>query len=149
MQEDAFMTVRRILAAKGRDVFTISPESKISEAVRVLFARRTGALVVTDEAGAVAGIISERDIVRILATQGASSLDQPVSLCMSREVVTTVESTTILSVMSEMTEGRFRHLPVVEQGKLAGIVSIGDVVKHRLAEMEDEQQALREYIATA
>lgn len=143
------MTVRRILAAKGREVFTIPPESKISEVVRVLYARRLGALVVADEAGAVVGIVSERDVVRILATQGPSSLDQPVSLCMSSEVVTTVESATIQSVMSKMTEGRFRHLPVVEHGKLAGLVSIGDVVKHRVEEMEDEQQALREYITTA
>ncbi|MDP2355971.1 MAG: CBS domain-containing protein [Beijerinckiaceae bacterium] len=143
------MTVRRILAAKGRDVFTVSPECKVSEAVSILFARRLGALVITDESGAVAGIVSERDIVRIIATQGPSALDEPVSLCMSSNVVTTVESATIQSVMSEMTEGRFRHLPVVDHGRLAGIVSIGDVVKHRLAEMEDEQQALREYIATA
>ena len=143
------MTVRRILSAKGRDVFTISPECKVSEAVRILFARRLGALVITDESGAVAGIVSERDIVRMIATQGPSSLDEPVSVCMSSNVVTTVESATIQSVMSEMTEGRFRHLPVLDHGKLAGIVSIGDVVKHRLAEMEDEQQALREYIATA
>ncbi len=143
------MTVRRILSAKGRDVFTISPECKVSEAVRILFARRLGALVITDESGTVAGIVSERDIVRMIATQGPSSLDEPVSVCMSSNVVTTVESATIQSVMSEMTEGRFRHLPVLDHGKLAGIVSIGDVVKHRLAEMEDEQQALREYIATA
>ena len=143
------MTVRRILSAKGRDVFTISPECKVSEAVRILFARRLGALVITDESGAVAGIVSERDIVRMIATQGPSSLDEPVSVCMSSNVVTTVESATIQSVMSEMTEGRFRHLPVLDHGKLAGLVSIGDVVKHRLAEMEDEQQALREYIATA
>ncbi len=121
----------------------------MSEAVRILFARRLGALVITDESGTVAGIVSERDIVRMIATQGPSSLDEPVSVCMSSNVVTTVESATIQSVMSEMTEGRFRHLPVLDHGKLAGIVSIGDVVKHRLAEMEDEQQALREYIATA
>ena len=143
------MTVRRILAAKGRDVFTISPESKISDAVRVLYARRLGALVVTDEADAVVGILSERDVVRMLATQGPSVLDQPVSHCMSSDVVTTAESATIQSVMSKMTEGRFRHLPVIEHGKLAGLVSIGDVVKHRVEEMEDEQQALREYITTA
>lgn len=143
------MTVRRILAAKGRDVFTISPESKISDAVNVLFARRLGALVVTDAAGALVGIVSERDVVRIIATQGPAALDHPITACMSREVVTTVESATIQSVMSKMTEGRFRHLPVVEQGKLVGIVSIGDIVKQRVAEMEDEQQALREYIATA
>lgn len=87
--------------------------------------------------------------MRSIATRGPAALDEPVSACMTREVVTTVESATIQTVMSEMTDGRFRHLPVMEHGRLAGIVSIGDVVKHRLAEMEDEQQALREYIATA
>ncbi|MFN3888830.1 MAG: CBS domain-containing protein [Beijerinckiaceae bacterium] len=143
------MTVRRILAAKGRDVVTISPTSSLAEAARLLTERRLGALVVTDSSGAVAGILSERDIVRSIAAHGPASLDQPVSHCMTRDVVTTVDSATIQTVMSEMTDGRFRHLPVVEQGRLSGIVSIGDVVKHRLAEMEDEQQALREYIATA
>jgi CBS domain-containing protein len=143
------MTVRRILAAKGREVVTISPESKISQAVRLLCERRIGALLVTDDSGAVTGIMSERDIVRIIGARGPSALDEPVTACMTRNVVTTVESATIQSVMSEMTDGRFRHLPVLEHGKLVGIVSIGDVVKHRLAEMEDEQQALREYIATA
>lgn len=143
------MTVRRILAAKGRDVVTISPESSLADAVRLLNERRLGALVVTDRSGAVAGIVSERDVVRSIAAHGPSSLEKPVSHCMTRDVVTTVESATIQTLMSEMTDGRFRHLPVVDHGRLAGIVSIGDVVKHRLAEMEDEQQALREYIATA
>ncbi len=121
----------------------------MSDAVRLLNERRVGALVVEDSGGALAGIVSERDIVRSLAAHGASALDLPVSRVMTSDVITTVESATVQSVMSEMTEGRFRHLPVMDQGRLAGIVSIGDVVKHRLAEMEDEQQALREYIATA
>ncbi len=143
------MTVRRILAAKGRDVATIAIESTVSDAVRLLSAHRVGALIVEDSSGALAGIVSERDIVRSLAAHGAAALDLPVSRVMTSDVITTVESATVQSVMSEMTEGRFRHLPVMDQGRLAGIVSIGDVVKHRLAEMEDEQQALREYIATA
>lgn len=143
------MTVRRILAGKGRDVVTISPDHTLSEAVRLLCDRRLGALVVVDDAGAVAGIISERDIVQSIALRGAGALSEPVSQSMTSSVVTTVETATVQSVMTEMTTGRFRHLPVLEQGRLAGIVSIGDVVKHRVAEMEDEQQALREYIATA
>ncbi|MBX9761230.1 MAG: CBS domain-containing protein [Beijerinckiaceae bacterium] len=143
------MTVRRILAGKGRDVVTISPDRTLSEAVRLLCDRRLGALVVTHESGALAGIISERDIVQSIALRGAGALSEPVSQSMTENVVTTVEAATIQSVMTEMTTGRFRHLPVLDQGRLAGIVSIGDVVKHRVAEMEDEQQALREYIATA
>lgn len=143
------MTVRRILAAKGRDVATIALASTVSDAVRLLNERRVGALIVEDSGGGLAGIVSERDIVRSLAAHGASALDLPVSRVMTSDVITTVETATVQSVMSEMTEGRFRHLPVMDQGRLAGIVSIGDVVKHRLAEMEDEQQALREYIATA
>ena len=143
------MTVRRILAAKGRDVVTILPDNTLSEAVRILNDRKLGALVVIDEAGDVAGLISERDIVRRIAELGAGALDEPVSRNMTKDVVTTVESATVQSVMGEMTDGRFRHLPVLDRGRLAGIISIGDVVKHRLAEMEEEQQALREYIATA
>lgn len=143
------MTVRRILAGKGRDVVTVSPDRTLSEAVRLLCDRRLGALVVTDPGGAVIGIISERDIVRSIALRGAGALTEPVSQSMTENVVTTSELATVPTVMTEMTTGRFRHMPVIEDGKLAGIISIGDVVKHRVAEMEDEQQALREYIATA
>lgn len=143
------MTVRGILAAKGRDVVTISPERTLAEAARILNEHRLGALVVTGESGAVIGMVSERDIVRSIAERGAAALAEPVSGCMTREVVTTVESATIQTVMIEMTDGRFRHLPVVEHGQLVGIVSIGDVVKRRVAEMEEEHQALREFIATA
>ena len=143
------MTVRRILAGKGRDVVTISPDRTLSEAVRLLCDRRLGALVVTDAGGAVIGIISERDIVQSVALRGAGALTESVSQSMTENVVTTRESATIQTVMTEMTTGRFRHMPVIEDGRLAGIISIGDVVKHRVAEMEDEQQALREYIATA
>ena len=143
------MTVRRILAGKGRDVVTITPDRTLSEAVRLLCDRRLGALVVTDGEGAVIGIISERDIVRSIAIRGAGALTEPVLQSMTETVVTTSELATIQSVMTEMTTRRFRHMPVLDEGRLAGIISIGDVVKHRVAEMEDEQQALREYIATA
>jgi len=143
------MTVGRILAAKGREVVTIQSERTIADAAQLLAEKRIGAIVVTGPQDSVRGIVSERDIVRMLATQGANALDAPVSSCMTREVVTTDERTTLHSLMEQMTAGRFRHLPVVEDGRLAGIVSIGDVVKHRLAEIEKEQQAMREYIATA
>ena len=143
------MTVGRILAAKGREVVTIQSERTIADAAQILAEKRIGAIVVTGPQDSVRGIVSERDIVRMLATHGANALDAPVASCMTHEVVTTDERTTLHSLMEQMTAGRFRHLPVVEDGRLAGIVSIGDVVKHRLAEIENEQQAMREYIATA
>ena len=143
------MTVRRILATKGRDVLTIGPDRSLAEAAGVLADRHVGALVVTDPAGGVVGIISERDIVRSVAARGAAALEEKVAGSMTAKVTTVHEQATVVSVMEQMTVGRFRHVPVLEGGRLAGLVSIGDVVKHRLAEMEDEQKALREYIATA
>jgi len=143
------MTVSRILATKGRDVLTIGPDRSLAEAAGVLAERHVGALVVTDSAGSVVGIVSERDIVRAVAARGAAALEEKVAGSMTAKVTTAPEHATVLSVMGQMTAGRFRHVPVVEGGRLVGLVSIGDVVKHRLAEMEDEQQALREYIATA
>jgi CBS domain-containing protein len=138
------MTVKAILSRKGNDVITIEPTVTLSAAVNILAERRIGALVVV--AGAdkqVAGILSERDIVRALALQEA------VGQVMTRRVVTCTESDTVAALMERMTQGKFRHLPVVERGKLVGLVSIGDVVKHRLGEMEHESNALREYILTA
>ncbi|HEY8578688.1 MAG TPA: CBS domain-containing protein [Beijerinckiaceae bacterium] len=143
------MTVERILETKGRDVVTIAAQASVGEAARVLAERRIGAIVVTDGGGEVRGIVSERDVVRVLATQGVEALDRPIASCMTSAVVTTTHRTTLHSLMQQMTAGRFRHMPVVEGGRLVGIISIGDVVKHRLEEMESEQQALREYIATA
>jgi CBS domain-containing protein len=105
--------------------------------------------VVTGADRRVVGIVSERDIVRALAAHGAAALELPLTDIMSRKVVTCGVSDTISSLMERMTEGKFRHLPVIEQGQLGGIVSIGDVVKHRLHEMECEQSALRDYIQTA
>jgi CBS domain-containing protein len=144
------MTVKAILSRKGNDVITIEPTVTLSAAVNILAERRIGALVVV--AGAdkqVAGILSERDIVRALAQRGPGALQEPVGQVMTRRVVTCTESDTVAALMERMTQGKFRHLPVVERGKLVGLVSIGDVVKHRLGEMEHESNALREYILTA
>lgn len=143
------MTVGRILAAKGRDVVTIEPHRTVADAAELLARKGIGAIVVIDGAGAVAGIFSERDIVRLLAAKGIDALQDEVASWMTRSVVTTSQSVSVHSLMEQMTSGRFRHFPVVEGGALVGIVSIGDVVKQRLSEMEQEQQAMREYIATA
>ncbi|MFZ4531206.1 MAG: CBS domain-containing protein [Alsobacter sp.] len=139
------MTVSRILALKGRDVATIAPHRSVADAVALLAARRIGAVIVGGDDGAVLGILSERDIVRALAA-GADALQHPVSRYMTAEVITCTPDMLIVDVMEEMTAGRFRHMPVMESGRLAGIVSIGDVVKHRLDEMQHETRALREYI---
>jgi CBS domain-containing protein len=141
------MTVSRILALKGRDVTTITPHRSVADAIALLAAKRIGAVIVGGDDGAVLGILSERDIVRALAA-GADALQHPVSRYMTAEVITCAPDMLIIDVMEEMTAGRFRHMPVMEGGRLAGIVSIGDVVKHRLDEMQHETQALREYITT-
>jgi CBS domain-containing protein len=143
------MTVAEILSGKGREVATIVPERTIAEAIDELAKRRIGALVVVDGRDRVAGIISERDIVRALAKRGADLLAENVGSIMTREVVTCGESETINRVMGRMTRGRFRHVPVVEGGRLTGLVSIGDVVKARIEEVEHEAEDMRTYIATA
>jgi CBS domain-containing protein len=143
------MIVKAILSAKGADVATIEPTAPLSDAIERLAQRRIGALVVTGAQNRVVGILSERDVVRALATGGASALDQPLSEVMTRKVFTCRENETILAIMESMTRGKFRHVPVVESEQLAGIVSIGDVVKLRLEELEHEQNAMRDYIQTA
>ncbi len=143
------MTVKAILSAKGGDVLTIEPTANAAAAAKILAERKIGALVVTGADRRVVGIVSERDLVQELAAHGAASLDMPLTEVMTRKVMTCSASDTISSVMEQMTTGRFRHVPVVEQGRLTGIISIGDVVKHRLQEMEREQSALRDYIQTA
>jgi CBS domain-containing protein len=143
------MTVKAILAAKGGEVVTIDPTTNVAAAAKQMAERRIGALVVTGADRRVVGILSERDIVQALAERGAGALDLPLTEIMTRKVMTCVAGDTISSVMERMTQGKFRHLPVIDQGKLIGIVSIGDVVKHRLEEMEREQSALRDYIQTA
>jgi CBS domain-containing protein len=143
------MTVNAILQVKGSDVITIEPTVSVSAAVRRLAERRIGALVVQGADNRVVGIISERDIVFALAERGASVLDDPVSQVMTRKVVSCDLSETVSAVMERMTAGKFRHVPVIERNHLAGIISIGDVVKHRLGEIEDESAAMRDYIRSA
>jgi CBS domain-containing protein len=143
------MTVSRILAQKGREVISIDPGSSLAEAAKLLAARRIGAAPILGAGCRVVGIISERDIVQAVAVCGSDALDHPVSRTMTRKVETCNENETIASIMERMTGGKFRHLPVVDQGRLVGIISIGDVVKHRLQEIERESAAMREYILTA
>jgi CBS domain-containing protein len=143
------MYVSTILDIKGRDVVTVEADCTLSQAAEVLASRKIGTLVITDYANVPAGILSERDIVRAIAEAGPSALNQPVSAYMSSPVQTTSPGELIRSIMEQMTEGRFRHIPVLENGRMIGIVSIGDVVKHRLAEFEAETSAMRDYIASA
>jgi CBS domain-containing protein len=143
------MSVEHILSGKGRDVVTIAPDCTLGEAAQILNQRRIGAVVVVDGGGAVLGIISERDVVRAIAENGDKALADQVSSRMTRKVVTCVPTCSVNDIMGLMTDGKFRHVPVLDSGKLCGIVSIGDVVKHRLAEIESEHRAMRDYIATA
>jgi CBS domain-containing protein len=143
------MTVKSILSSKGRDVATIEPTATLEAAIALLAQRRIGALVVLGPERRVIGILSERDIVRVLAAQGAAALAAPLAQVMTRKVSTCSECDTVSIIMEQMTAGKFRHVPVLDQERLVGIVSIGDVVKHRLGEMEREQEALRDYIQTA
>jgi CBS domain-containing protein len=143
------MTVSTILAGKGREVVSVEPSASLADAVRLLAGKRIGAAVILGADRRVAGIISERDIVRVLAERGAGALDEPVSQTMTRKVETCNESETVSSLMERMTSGKFRHMPVVDRGRAVGIVSIGDIVKHRLHEMERESAAMRDYIMTA
>jgi CBS domain-containing protein len=143
------MTVKAILSRKGRDVLTVAPTASLSAAVKLLAERRIGALVVTGPDNRVAGILSERDIVRTIAARGTEALNDNVAAVMTRKVVTCAEVDTIAVIMERMTDGKFRHLPVVDQGQLVGVISIGDVVKSRVEEIERESEALREYIASA
>ena len=143
------MNVKEILSVKGRDVVTIEPNTNLAAAVKVLAERRIGAVVITGPEQRIVGILSERDIVQALAARGVSAFDAKITEVMTRKVTTCTPSDTISSIMESMTAGKFRHVPVVEQGRLTGIISIGDVVKHRLKEIEQESAALRDYIQTA
>ena len=144
-----YQDIKAILDSKGDDVATIEPTADLASAVKLLTARRIGALVVIGSDRRVAGIISERDIIRVFAECSAAALEQPVGQVMTRKVVTCNRAETVSSIMELMTAGKFRHLPVVEEGQLVGIVSIGDVVKHRVQEIEFESATLRDYIRTA
>ena len=143
------MTVKTILSHKGSEVLTIEPTATLETAIATLAQHRIGALVVLGPQQRVIGILSERDIVRAIAERGAAALTLPLAQVMTRKVVICSQSDTVGAIMEQMTSGKFRHVPVVEQDRLVGIVSIGDVVKHRLHEMERESEALRDYIQTA
>jgi CBS domain-containing protein len=143
------MTVKAILSTKGSDVTTIEPTAALESGIRILAERGIGALVVLGADDRVIGILSERDIVRALGQRGAGVLTEPLARVMTRTESTCTQSETVKSIMKQMTAGKFRHVPVVEQERLVGIVSIGDVVKHRLTEMERESEALHDYIQTA
>jgi CBS domain-containing protein len=143
------MTVHDILLHKGNQVITIDPAATVAAAVRMLSKHRIGALLVTGADYHIVGIISERDIVRVLDETGPAVLDTPVAEVMTRKVVTCERQDTIAEIMERMTVGKFRHVPVVEHGRLAGLVSIGDIVKARLSQLEYEHDAMREYILTA
>lgn len=143
------MLVRNILAEKGSDVVTMAPDETLAEAVQLLAKRRIGAVVVTKGGGRIAGILSERDIVRIIASDGPEVLARPVSAAMTAKVKVCREDNSVNDVMEIMTAGRFRHLPVERDGVLVGIISIGDVVKKRIEEVEHEAAEIRNYIASA
>ena len=143
------MTVRDILNEKGNDVVTLTPDVNVAEAVAVLAKNRIGAIVVTNGAGVIRGILSERDIVRHLAEDGAELLKHKISELMTANVKVCGENHSINEVMEIMTNGRFRHLPVERDGRLIGVISIGDVVKRRIADVQREAEDIRSYIATA
>jgi CBS domain-containing protein len=143
------MNVKSILAAKGGDIVGIEPNADLAAAAQLLSKHRIGAVVIRGAGGRLAGILSERDIVRALAEHGASALTVQVAKVMTRNVTTCGEDDTIASLMEKMTAGKFRHMPVVTKGELTGLVSIGDVVKQRLGEIEQESEQLRDYIRTA
>lgn len=142
------MNVEAILSTKGRDVMTIAPDVSVLDASKLLSSKKIGALVVSEDGETPLGIISERDIVNSIGARGASVLNEKVDGLMTRDIRTCALGDTGDQVLSVMTERRFRHLPVVEGGKLCGIISIGDVVKIRLSEMTREAEAMREYIAS-
>lgn len=142
------MHVSTILKAKGSGVVTIAPIATLAQAARLLTSKRIGAAVVM-QGGQLLGMLSERDIVRAIAVSGAEALERPVSEVMTSRVVTCALNDTVDELMDVMTEGRFRHLPVMERDEVIGIISIGDVVKHRIAETVMESEALRLYIANS
>ena len=143
------MTVKAILESKGHNVLTVGPNETLAEAVRILAEHRIGALVITNGDRRIVGILSERDIVRVIAKEGADALVQPVSHAMTAKVRSCSENHSVNEVMEIMTRGRFRHLPVEKNGQLDGIISIGDVVKRRIEDVEREAEEIKQYIATA
>ncbi len=140
------MNVTHLLAVKGSDVATIDRSRTLHDAVAMLRERGIGALVVASADQRPLGMISERDVVRAIAQDGVGVMEHPVETVMSRDVVTCTEATTVDELMSTMTERRIRHVPVVAQGRLVGLVSIGDVVKARVTELEIARRELLDYV---
>lgn len=142
------MKVQDILQAKGADVYTVSPSSTIKQAVEMLGSKNIGAVIVKDDGGEVSGILSERDIVRVMRERVVDVMSVPVSSCMTPNPYACALETTVDDLMAEMTDKRIRHMPVVDNGALVGMVSIGDVVKRKIQQSEQEAAALKEYIAS-
>ncbi|MCO5733833.1 CBS domain-containing protein [Rhizobium sp. SSA_523] len=142
------VSVRHMLDAKGRNVVSVSRDKTIAEVAAILHENKIGAVVITSLEERIAGIFTERDLVRSVAVNGASVLSQPVSSAMTTNVTRCHEDNSLNEVMEIMSSGRFRHIPVEEQGRLVGIISIGDVVKTRIHEVETEAEQIRAYIAS-
>ncbi|HSZ53306.1 MAG TPA: CBS domain-containing protein [Caulobacteraceae bacterium] len=142
------MLICQVLTDKGDRVFSAAPSETIETVAMRLWTRRVGSLVILDEAGDVVGLVSERDIVRVVAEGGGDALGLPVSEVMNREVAFASPSDTVESILARMTDRRVRHLPVCKERRLVGIISIGDLVKSKIAETEAEAEHLRAYIAS-
>ena len=142
------MKVATILQDKGSKVTTLEGDTSLEDAIKALAQHRIGAVVILDAQEHIAGVFSERDAVRAISEEGADALRRPISDLMTRKVISCSREDSLDQVLEQMTKGRFRHLPVVEGGQLCGIISIGDVVKLKIASTESEAEALREYIAT-
>ncbi len=141
------MTVRQILKSKpNHDILTIKPSASVADAAKILSENRIGALIVSADGASLDGMISERDIVRELGKRGVECLKDPVSALMTAKVITAAPNDVTVQALQKMTDGRFRHLPVLEEGKTIGVISIGDVVAYRIAEVERENQDLTEMI---
>ena len=143
------MTVAAMLKHKGDTVVSVRPETTVAALLAVMAERRIGAVVVLAADGTLRGVVSERDIVTALASHGAQTLEMTAASLMTHEVVTATRATTVAHAMALMTEGRFRQLPVVEDGRIIGLISIGDVVKARIMAQEGEVESLRAYVAGA
>ncbi len=143
------MSVAQILQGKEGAVITITPSAPLIEAVTLLAQKRIGAVVVVDESESLCGVLSERDIIKAMAAEGRTCLDHSVQAYMTKTVETCVPDEDVNMIMRRMTEGRFRHMPVLEEGKLVGMISIGDVVKNRISILETETSAMRDYIMMA
>lgn len=141
------MLIAHVLGDKGVTVFTLTSDVTLESAARELHSRKVGALVVLSETEEVIGVLSERDVVREVARRGAKALEDPVSAAMSRSVITAAGQETIDEGLARMTDRRVRHLPVLEEGRLVGIISIGDLVKHKIAAAEAESAAMQAYIS--